>query len=455
MQLLSRNPATGETIAAYPQDPDHQVSRKIAAARDAGVEWARASFTERGRPLRKAAAILGERKDDLARLMANEMGKPVQQGLTEIEKCALTCEHFAENAERHLQPEEVPSDASRSYVCFPPLGTVLAVMPWNFPFWQAIRCAAPALMAGNALLLKHASNVTGCALALDEIFRGAGFPPGVFGVLLLDSSRLKLVVAHPDIRGVTLTGSVEAGKSLGALAGAALKKTVMELGGSDPYLILGDADPAAASEVCARSRLINSGQSCIAAKRFIVVESLREPFMEGLASALSRARCGDPLDPATEVGPLARFDLRDALHDQVQRSIDTGARCQLGGRLPSGPGAFYPPTLLGNVCPGMAAFAEETFGPVAAVITASDDAEAIRLANQSAFGLGAAVFTRDKSRGAEIAANQLNAGACFVNTFVRSDPRLPFGGIKDSGYGRELGSFGLREFVNVKTVYVA
>jgi succinate-semialdehyde dehydrogenase/glutarate-semialdehyde dehydrogenase len=387
--------------------------------------------------------------------MALEMGKPVAQGRGEADKCASCCDYYAEHAERFLAPERVETDAARSYVAFEPIGPVLAVMPWNFPFWQVFRFAAPALMAGNVALLKHASNVTGCALAIEEILHSAGLPRDAFRTLLLASSRVDAVVAAPEVAAVTLTGSTPAGRAVAARAGVCLKKSVLELGGSDAYLVLDDADVAAAAEVCASSRLINGGQSCIAAKRFVVVEPVLPEFVRRLVERMEARRMGEPLEEGTELGPQARHDLRDELHRQVEKSVARGARVRLGCELPPGPGAFYPASVLDEVRPGMPAFDEELFGPVAAVVPARNEVDAIRLANQSVFGLGAAVFTRDLERGERIARHELQAGSCFVNAHVRSDPRLPFGGVKESGYGRELSAFGIREFVNVKTVWLA
>jgi len=452
--LRSVNPATGETIREYPQADDRQVAALLQGAQRAFDEWRTTGFAERGSLMRRAAARLRERQKDDAVLMAAEMGKPVAQGKGEVEKCAWVCDWFAENAERLLAPEEVETEASHSFVAFAPLGVILAVMPWNFPFWQVVRFAAPAFMAGNSGLLKHAGNVSGCALAVEAVFREAGFPEGLFRAALVDTSRVAGLVAAPAVRAVTLTGSTGAGRAVAARAGDVLKKTVMELGGSDPYLVLEDADLEAAAETCVASRLINSGQSCIAAKRFIVVEKVRPRFEELFVARMKAARVGDPLDEATEVGPLARHDLRDDLHRQVTQSVQRGARLLLGGSVPPGKGAFYPPTVLTGVGKGMPAFDEELFGPVAAIVGVPDEAAAVRAANDSPFGLGAAVFTRDAARGERLAAQSLEAGSCFINSQVKSDPRLPFGGIKESGYGRELSSFGIREFVNVKTVYV-
>jgi len=452
--LRSVNPATGETIREYPQPDDRELAQLLQGAQRAFDEWRTTGFAERASLMRRAAARLRERQRDDAVLMAAEMGKPVAQGQGEIEKCAWVCEWFAENAERLLAPEEVETEASHSFVAFAPLGVVLAVMPWNFPFWQVVRFAAPALMAGNAGLLKHAGNVSGCALAVEAVFREAGFPDGLFKAALVDTSRVAGLVAAPVVRAVTLTGSTGAGRAVAARAGEVLKKTVLELGGSDPYVVLEDADLEAAAEACVASRLINSGQSCIAAKRFIVVEKVRPRFEELFVARMKGKRMGDPMDEATEIGPLARHDLRDDLHRQVTQSVERGARLLLGGTIPAGKGAYYPPTVLTAVGKGMPAFDEELFGPVAAIVSVPDEAAAVRAANDSPFGLGAAVFTGDTARGERLAALSLEAGSCFVNSLVKSDPRLPFGGIKESGYGRELSSFGIREFVNVKTVYV-
>ncbi len=456
--LRSIDPTTGETVRDYPEATPAAIGAALDLAERAFHAWRRESFESRAAVLRRVAARLRERAADDAVTMAIEMGKPVAQGRAESEKCAWTCEFFAEHAAWMLSPQEAPSDASRSYVAFQPLGVILAVMPWNFPFWQVFRFAAPTLMAGNACVLKHASNVSGCSLAIEAIFREAGLPEGLFTTLLVPGSAVEPIIEMPQIRAVTLTGSAPAGRAVAAVAGRVLKKAVLELGGSDPYVVLEDADLDFAAATCAASRLINAGQSCIAAKRFIVVEPVREAFTERFVAAMRAKRWGNPLAEGAEapdLGPMARHDLRDELHRQVQVSVDRGARLLLGGVVPESPGAFYPPTVLDQVRPRMPVYNEETFGPVAAVIGARDEAEAIRLANDTPFGLGAAVFTRDLARGERIAATEFDAGACFVNGFVRSDPRLPFGGVKESGYGRELAAFGIREFVNVKTVWVA
>jgi succinate-semialdehyde dehydrogenase / glutarate-semialdehyde dehydrogenase len=454
MTMTVVNPATGEAIKAYEELTPTEVRGVIAHAHDAFLDWRHTTFGERGRLMKCAADVLRERADEYAVLMAQEMGKPVKDGRAEAEKCAWACDYYAENAETFLRPEFIQTDASKSYVAFQPLGVVLAVMPWNFPFWQVFRFAAPALMAGNAGVLKHASNVPACALAIEDVFRTAGFPAHIFRTLLIGSKQVDAVIENPLVRAVTLTGSTPAGKSVAKKAGEMIKKTVLELGGSDAYIVLEDADLDATVTTCVASRLINAGQSCIAAKRFIVPSSLRQQFEEGFVARMRAITVGDPLDEHTQMGPLARQDLRDELHRQVQESIAKGARCLLGGAIPESKGAFYPPTVLTNVKKGMPAYDDELFGPVAAIITVKDEKEAIKVANDSLFGLGAAVFTQDLAKGEHIAATEIEAGCCFVNAFVKSDPRLPFGGIKESGYGRELSHFGIKEFVNMKTVFV-
>lgn len=453
MILHSINPATGKTLQTYDAMSSGAVDRMIDESHQACTAWRERTIGDRSPILRKSATVLRGRATELARLMSQEMGKPIKQGLAEVEKCAWVCEYYAENAERQLADIPIPTDAQKSFVTFEPLGVVLAIMPWNFPLWQVFRFAAPTLMAGNVGLLKHASNVSGCALAIEEIFREAGLPEGCFTTLLIPSSDVKRVIEHPLVRAVTLTGSTPAGRAVASQAGAVLKKTVLELGGSDPYIVLEDADMELAAETCVNSRCINSGQSCIAAKRFIVVHSVLEDFTARFVAKMRAKRIGDPMDEATEIGPLARRDLRDDLHKQVEASIAKGAKLLLGGEKPDGDGAYYPPTVLSYVTPGMPAYDDELFGPVAAIISAHDEADAIRIANDTVFGLGSAVFTRDEARGERVA-RQLQAGSAFVNALVASDPRLPFGGIKGSGYGRELSEFGIREFVNVKTIAI-
>ncbi len=448
------NPTTGELLRDYQETATEQVPEIIENAVAAQRGWRRVPVWARAAPLERAAALLRGRREELALLAALEMGKPIREGRAEVDKCAWVCEFYARRTADMLAREEVATDAHRSFVTFNPLGVVLAVMPWNFPFWQVFRFAAPALMAGNAGLLKHASNVPGCALAIEQVLRDAGLPAGLFRSLLVPSSAIERIIAHPGVAAVTLTGSEPAGRAVAACAGSHLKKTVLELGGSDAYVVLADADIERAARVCASSRLINSGQSCIAAKRFVVERAVLERFSVLFTGHMRSARVGDPLDETTEVGPQARVDLRDELHGQVLASIARGARCLLGGEVPPGPGAFYPPTVLADVVPGMPAYEEELFGPVAAIIAAEDESDAVRIANDSSFGLGAAVFTGDAARGERLAADELDAGSCFVNASVRSDPRLPFGGIKVSGYGRELSHYGIKEFVNIKTVWM-
>ncbi|MBP7149631.1 MAG: NAD-dependent succinate-semialdehyde dehydrogenase [Acidobacteria bacterium] len=447
------NPATGQVLATYDEHTAEQVERKLASAWSAWPGWREVEFAFRSQVLRRAAALLEERRARYAALMAQEMGKPVAAGSGEAEKCAWVCRYYADHAAELLAPERIETGARDSHVRFDPLGPVLAVMPWNFPFWQVFRFAAPALMAGNVGLLKHSSNVPGCALAIEELFRDAGVPEGCFQALLVSGRTAEELIDDPRIRAATLTGSDPAGRAVAARAGRNLKKTVLELGGSDPFVVLADADVEAAARTAASARLVNSGQSCIAAKRFIVHREVAEAFTAKFVGHMRAAKVGDPLQPDTQVGPLAREDLLEALHDQVRRTIAAGATCLCGGaRLPQ-PGFYYAPTVLAGVRPGMPAAEEETFGPVAAVMTAASDDEAIALANATPFGLGASLWTRDLARAAELA-RRTEAGCVFVNGMVKSDPRVPFGGVKLSGYGRELGREGIREFVNIKTVWI-
>ncbi len=448
------DPATLQPGPTYPGHTESDAAGKVARAVEAQRPWRRTGFDERARLMRAAAAVLRARRDEFAALMTNEMGKTVTDGRAEVEKCASACEHFAGHAARYLARQNLEIEGAKAFVAFNPLGVVLAVMPWNFPFWQVFRFAAPALMAGNGAVLKHASNVPGCALAIESVFRDAGFPDGLFATVLIKSAVVKALIENPGIAAVTLTGSVSAGRSVATTAGSQLKKCVLELGGADAYIVLEDADVTAAAKVCAAARMVNAGQSCIAGKRFIVVRPLRESFERALVKAMRAYAIGDPRDPATKLGPLQSVAARDQIHEQVQRSIAHGATLLLGGVVPDRPGAWYPATVLGNVKPGQPAHDDEVFGPVAAVIEAANELEAITTANASEFGLGSGVLTRDLARGERIAADELDAGMSFVNDNVRSDPRMPFGGVKHSGYGRECADFGIREFVNVKSVQV-
>jgi succinate-semialdehyde dehydrogenase / glutarate-semialdehyde dehydrogenase len=451
--IKSINPATEEEIKSYSEMGKEEINRIIINADKSFEKWKRTDFSQRADNMRAAGEALRKKKEILSILMTVEMGKPIIQSRSEIDKCALVCDYFAKNAERFLQDEKVVTDAINSFITYQPLGVILAIMPWNFPFWQVFRFAAPNLMAGNAGVLKHSSNVTGCGLAIEDIFREAGFPENLFRTLVVPSKDVNEIIRHDKIKAVTLTGSTVAGRSVAGIAGSVLKKSVLELGGSDPYIILEDADLDKAAETCVNSRLINSGQSCIAAKRFIVVNQVYRKFEELFVEKMRSKIMGDPMKEETNVGPQARDDLREDLHKQVMKSVKYGAKVLIGGNIPKDKGAFYPPTILSNIKPEMPAYKEELFGPVASLIKAKDEEDAIRIANDTIFGLGAAVFTQNSARGERIAREELNAGNCFVNDFVKSDPRLPFGGVKESGYGRELSVLGIKEFVNIKTVY--
>ena len=453
MTITTINPATEQILAEYAEFAPRQIEDAIAEVAAAFLTWRERSFAERGAVLRRAATLLRARKERYGDLMTREMGKPIVEAEAEVEKCAWNCDFYAEHAERMLADERVATEARESFVAFEPLGPVLAIMPWNFPFWQVFRFVAPALMAGNTALLKHASNVSGCALAIEEVLRDAGLPPEAFRTLLVSGAATEAVIADRRIRAVTLTGSDSTGAIVAAAAGQALKKTVLELGGSDPFIVLADADVEAAAALAVRARFQNTGQSCIAAKRFIVEQGAVEAFEQAFVATARELKVGDPLDRATRIGPLARGDLREALARQVQTSVAQGARLLLGGAALPGRGYFFAPTVLADVTPAMPVFHEETFGPVAALVRARNAEHAIALANESDFGLGAALWTRDEARARQLA-RRIEAGAVFVNGMVASDPRLPFGGVKRSGYGRELSSFGIREFVNVQSIWV-
>lgn len=452
--MQSINPFSGETIHTYREYTTGEVDSILQQVDVAYHRWKQTDFEVRARHMQNLQAGLTLHRESLAQLMVSEMGKILREALGEIDKCALCCGYYAKNAASFLENEHVKTEALESYISFQPIGTILAVMPWNFPFWQVFRFLAPALMAGNTGVLKHASNVSGCALAIEKLVIEAGFPENVFRTLLIGSSKVESVIANPFIKAVTLTGSTPAGKAVASAAGTNLKKSVLELGGSDPYLILEDADVESAARLCVTSRLLNAGQSCIGAKRFIVAEKVYDSFKAEFVRLMAAAVYGDPLAPGTAIGPLARTDLRDELHQQVERSRSMGATVLLGGFIPVGSAALYPPTVLENVTPGMPAYHEELFGPVAVLYRFETEEEAIRIANDTVFGLGAGIFTANLEKGKALAEKGLEAGCVFVNDFVKSDPRLPFGGIKESGYGRELSAFGIREFVNIKTIVV-
>jgi succinate-semialdehyde dehydrogenase / glutarate-semialdehyde dehydrogenase len=453
-RLQAVNPATGRPGRTYEPHTTDDAHAAAGAAHAAFGQWRRTTFAERSAVMREAASILRRRKDELAALMTEEMGKTLDDGRAEIEKCAVHCDWFAEHAEGYLADEAVDFGGEEAFVAFNPIGVVLAVMPWNFPFWQVFRFVAPALMAGNGALLKHASNVPGCALAIEQVLHEAGVPHDLFRTLLLPSRDIKAVIEDDNIAAVTLTGSVAAGRSVASAAGGVIKKCVLELGGSDAYLVLDDADIEAAAKVCATARMVNGGQSCIAGKRFIVLRSVLERFEAAMVGAMAAYEMGDPTREGTKLGPLQSVNARDDIHAQVTESVRGGARILLGGEIPDRPGAWYPATILTDVRPGQPAHDEEVFGPVAAIIAADDEADAIAIANASEYGLGSGVLTTDLDRGRRIAARELAAGMSFVNQNVRSDSRLPFGGVKHSGYGRECAAFGIREFVNIKSVVV-
>lgn len=453
-KIVSIDPANGKEIASYNIHDEAYVNKALAQAHKAFEQWRKLSLKERGEVLKNIAKELRTQKEKLAMLATREMGKPIQQGRDEVEKCAKTFEYYAKEGPKFLADEKVETDAKKSYVSYQPLGVVLAVMPWNFPYWQVFRAMGPALMAGNAMVLKHASNVSGCALAIENVIKKAKAPKGLFQTLVIPSSRVEGLIDNPIISAVTFTGSTNAGSKIASAAGRNLKKQVLELGGSDAYVVLEDADIEFAAELCKNGRLLNSGQSCVAAKRFVVVKSIRKEFEKRLVEKMKASKFGDPMDSTNKIGPMARHDLRDQLHQQVQKSIELGAKLLCGGYIPEDDGAYYPPTVLGNVKKDMPAYDEELFGPVAAIIEAKNETDAIRIANDSIYGLGSCIISKDRKRAELLAATEMQAGNCFVNDIVHSDARLPFGGVKHSGYGRELGIFGIREFVNVKTVFI-
>jgi succinate-semialdehyde dehydrogenase/glutarate-semialdehyde dehydrogenase len=453
MAIASINPATGETLRKFSALSAEQIEQKLQVAADVFRTHRRTPFADRARMMSRAGEILENDKHELGKLMTIEMGKPLKAAVGEAEKCAWVCRYYAENAERHLADQIVETDAKKSFVRFQPLGPVLAVMPWNFPFWQVFRFAAPALMAGNVGLLKHASNVPQCALAIEDIFRRAGFAEGVFQTLLIGSDAVEGILNDPRVAAATLTGSEPAGRSVASIAGKQIKKTVLELGGSDPFIVMPSADLETAVMTAVKARTINNGQSCIAAKRFIVAADIYDEFEKRYVSKMQSLRVGDPMDESTEIGPLATPQIVNDLDEQVKKAVAAGARVLTGGKRLDRPGNFYEPTVLVNVDPGSAVSCEEIFGPVAMLFRVANIDEAIRLANSTPFGLGSAAWTNDTNEQAKFI-EEIDAGCVFINAMVASDPRLPFGGVKNSGYGRELAEFGIREFVNIKTVWM-
>ena len=454
MALRSINPATGELLESFREQTAKELDAAVKKAHQAFISWSGLGMERRSALLGKAAAVLHGEKTALARMMSEEMGKPVLQASAEVEKCALVCEYYAENGPAMLRPERIAADAADSIVRFDPLGVILAVMPWNFPLWQVFRFTAPALMAGNTCLLKHASNVSRCAARIEEVFRRAAFPAHVFTALRIGPAQVEALLAQPLVRAVSLTGSDAAGRAVAAAAGRLLKKTVLELGGSDPFIVLADAPLSPCVAAAVSSRMINNGQSCIAAKRFVVVRGVYSRFRKAFTAAVAELKTGNPLDESNDLGPLARADLVDELERQVGESVRRGARVLTGGKRLKGPGYYFQPTVLDGVQPGMPAYDEELFGPVAALIRAADEEDALRIANDTAFGLGASLWTANRKKAQALAA-RIEAGSVFINGMVKSDPRLPFGGIKMSGYGRELSSYGIKEFVNIKTVVIS
>jgi succinate-semialdehyde dehydrogenase/glutarate-semialdehyde dehydrogenase len=455
--IVTINPATGEKITEYPVMLAGDIDTLLRQSERDFRRWRQSGFEERRACMHRLAELLRDQAAEHGRLITLEMGKPLGQAIAEVSKCAWVCDYFADHAEAFLQPEQSAIDGATGMVTFEPLGVILGVMPWNFPYWQVLRFAAPILMAGNGIVVKHAPNVTGCSIAIDKLFRDAGFPEHLYRAVHIDLDEVDrltgFMIDHPVIRAVSVTGSTGAGQAVASKAGRALKRSVLELGGSDPYIVLEDADLTQAVDACVAGRLLNAGQSCIAAKRFIVRKEVIEAFTQMIVGKMQKAVMGDPFAEGTEVGPIARADLRDQVHSQVQQSVEAGAVLLCGGHVPNAPGCYYPPTVLSGVRKGMAAYSEEIFGPVATIIEVEDDEEAVTVANDSDFGLGSAVFSQDTDRALSIA-HRLDAGSCFINSMVKSDPRLPFGGVKQSGYGRELSHHGIREFVNIKTLFL-
>lgn len=451
--MVSVNPANEKIISEYKQLDNKSIEKHIDSAATAYKFWSTTSFSVRSEVIKKVSNLLLTNIDRFAKLITDEMGKPISQSIAEVEKCAWVCDYYADHAENLLKEEEISTEASVSHVVYEPLGVVLGIMPWNFPFWQVFRFAVPTLMAGNVVLIKHASNVTGCAIAIEDVFKQTDLTNDIFQTIVVDSQQVSNIISHPLVVGVSLTGSEKAGASVASIAGSNIKKVVLELGGSDPFIVLKDADIQNAAKQAAIARTINSGQSCIAAKRFIVEKDIYQKFSDEFVSQMSQLRVGNPLDTNTQIGPLARKDLMEILQQQVERTVRSGAKLRLGGSPLQQVGYFYPPTVLERVFPGMATFDEETFGPVAALTPANDHLDAIQLANATSFGLGTSIWTSNTTLALQMA-RELLSGNVFVNAIVKSDPRLPFGGIKRSGYGRELAAHGIREFTNIKTIYV-
>ncbi len=453
MPIQSINPYTSQVIKTFEEDSEDKINEVLLLAASTYRIWKNTTWANRSNLMKKAAGVLRSKQQEFARMMALEMGKPIKEGIEEIKKCAIACEYYAEHAVKFLQDEVIEAEGTKNVITYYPIGAVLAIMPWNFPFWQVFRFAAPTLMAGNVGLLKHASNVPQCALAIESVFTDAGFPEGAFQTVLLGVEKIETLIADDIVQAVTLTGSEKAGSAVSSIAGKYIKKTVMELGGSDPFIVLPDADLDYTAQMAVKARMINTGQSCICAKRFIVYQSVAEKFTELMKKYMLQLKTGNPLEDDIDYGPMARKDLAEELLEQVKSSVEKGAKVVIGGSRPNREGAFFQPTILTHVKPGMPAYEEEMFGPVAAIITVKDDAEAIATANDSVYGLGGSVWTKDLKKG-EALARQLESGFVTVNDIVKSDPKLPFGGIKRSGYGRELSHLGIREFTNIKTLRI-
>ncbi len=454
MLLKTINPASAETVREYPEHQWDEIDRIIKNVQKAFINWKKTDLNFRIDKLRAVAKLLELKKEGLAFTISIEMGKPILQSRAEIEKCIFLCNYYIENIETFLQKQIITTVATESYVSYQPLGVLLAIMPWNFPFWQVFRAAVPALLAGNTMILKHASNVPGCSIAMDDIFSEADFPEDVFRSVLISNRKVERIIANKRVAAVTLTGSTKAGRAVAQTAGKYLKKCVLELGGSDPYLIFDDADLEKTVDACVEGRLINTGQSCIGAKRFIATKKIYPAFEELFVEKMKTATMGDPFEEKNKLGPLSRGNIREDLLSQVNKSISMGANLICGGYFPDMPGFYFPPTVLSNIQTGMPAYEQELFGPVASLIKADDEQHAIEIANDTSFGLGSAIFTSDIEKAKRIAEYELEAGTCFINDYVKSDPRLPFGGIKESGYGRELSIYGLQEFLNIKTICI-